>query len=132
MNCPYCYQPAEHVSNAEVYGKPYGRSHMIWLCRPCDAYVGCVNNTRKPKGTMAKKSLRMMRVKAHNAFDPLWRDGPLTRSEAYDAISRDFGFEVHIGQSDEARCLEIIVWVNKYRERNLPRRRMELRKVRRG
>lgn len=37
--CPYCGERAEFVDSAEVYhGQSYG---LIYLCRPCDAYVGC-------------------------------------------------------------------------------------------
>ena len=71
MNCPYCNNPAEWVSNAEVYGRPYGKSWMMYLCRPCDARVGCHQNSQTPLGTMANKELRGWRIKAHDAIDPM-------------------------------------------------------------
>lgn len=106
--CPHCGIAAEWVENSAIYGKRYGKSYMMWLCRPCNAYVGCHNNTRLPLGTMANKELRQWRIKAHDAFDPLWRNGAMKRDEAYVLLSRELGREVHIGQSDIEQCKEII------------------------
>ena len=52
------YQPAEFVENKEVYGKNFGQSFMMWLCRRCDARVGVhKNNPEKPLGTMANNEV---------------------------------------------------------------------------
>ena len=69
--CPYCEEPAVFTDSAEVYG---GRSYgMIYLCRPCQAWVGVHRGTETPLGRLANKELRRAKVAAHAAFDPLWK-----------------------------------------------------------
>lgn len=108
--CPYCNQPAEWVPNSAVYGRRYGNSWMIWLCRcqPGFVYVGCHQNTRQPLGRMANQELRAARIAAHNAIDPIWREGEMKRQAIYAWLRNRFGEEVHVGQSDLERCLEIV------------------------
>lgn len=108
MTCPYCGKPARWVSNSAVYGRPRGKSHMIWLCRPCGTYVGCHQNTRRPLGTLADGPTRKARSAAHRAIDPHWKSKRLTRSEVYRRLNQHFGEEVHIGASDAERCREIV------------------------
>ncbi len=108
MTCPYCNNPAEWVDNATVYGRRYGKSHMMWICRPCDARVGCHNNTKNPLGTMANAALRKVRMATHAVLDPLWKEKGLRRGEVYQALQRHFGHEIHIGESDETKCGLII------------------------
>ena len=108
MNCPYCINQAKWVENKEIYGRNYGRSYMVWLCNPCDAYVGCHNNTRKPLGVMANKETREWRKKAHAAFDPIWKNKILKRPRAYGFLERRLGYEVHIAESDVETCKKII------------------------
>ena len=108
MDCPYCHRPAKWVENKEIYGKNYGRSFMIWLCQPCNAYVGTHQNTKKPLGTMADRLTREWRKKAHEVFDPLWKEGHHSRDGAYILLSRKMGKETHIGESDVETCKKII------------------------
>lgn len=119
MNCPYCKKEAEWVENKEIYGKNYGKSVMVYLCQPCNAYVGCHNNTRKPLGIMANADTRKWRQKAHAVFDPLWQKifkrnstKRLNREAMYNRISNAFGCRVHIAESDIDRCKKIIEWCN--------------------
>lgn len=108
MICPYCNQPATYAPNEEYYGRRYGRSYMCYFCKPCDAYVGTHNNTEVPLGTMANKELRQLRRKAHHFFDKLWKNGKMSRSEAYEKLARTFKKETHIGESDIETCNLII------------------------
>lgn len=116
--CPYCGVPAKLVDSLEVYGRSYG---MIWLCRPCDAYVGVHfgHSTYKPLGTLAKKELRRLRQLTHQWFDPLWelkmkRDNVSkheARRAAYEWLAEQLGIsleECHIGMFNEARCKHVI------------------------
>jgi hypothetical protein len=112
VSCPYCGKQAEWCENKEVYGKNFGRSYMIYLCRKCDAYVGCHNNTIEPLGTMADKELRDWRQKAHALFDPLWQPDREKRKELYKEIAKSFGQVVHIAEADIEMCKNIIDWVN--------------------
>jgi len=108
MKCPYCGKQAEWVENKEIYGKNYGKSFMCWLCKNCDAYVGCHRNTKKPLGTMADKETREWRKKAHAIFDPFWKEWKMTRDEAYKMLETAMGKKTHIGESDIETCKIII------------------------
>lgn len=83
---------------------------MIWLCRTCDAFVGCHKNTRVPKGRfLAKRDLREARKRAHLVIDPLWQDGRYSRKFIYRELKNAFGREVHVGDTETpAECDEII------------------------
>jgi len=106
--CPYCGKEPEWVANEVVYGNRFGKSYMCYWCKPCDAYVGCHNNTRNPLGTMANKELRQWRMKAHAAIDPLWKSKQWSRGKVYKTLSDMFGREIHVGKSDIETCKEII------------------------
>ncbi len=117
MNCPYCHKEAIWTENKAIYGKNYGRSYMCYYCKPCNAYVGCHNNTRSPLGTMANAELREFRKKAHLEFDPIWRNrSQKNRGKLYAEISKSFGREIHIGESDMDTCKKIIDWCNEKRK----------------
>ena len=111
MICPFCHKPAEWVENKEVYGRNYGKSYMMWLCRKCDAYVGCHNNTHKPLGIMANAELRGWRITTHHIIDPLWKNGKYSRTQVYNILRQHFGKYIHIGSSDINMCQKIINFV---------------------
>ena len=102
--CPYCLEPAKLVDSEVIYGRSYGNS---WLCVPCDAYVGCHKGTNKPLGRLANKDLRQAKMKAHIAFDPLWKSKKMTRREAYIFLANKLGVETkdcHIGMFSIYQC----------------------------
>lgn len=83
--CPYCKKQSKHVNSSVIYGKDYG---MIYLCGPCDAYVGChKSNTTEAKGRLAKKELRELKKEAHLYFDKIWQLKIMSRHEAYKWLS---------------------------------------------
>lgn len=111
INCPYCQKPAKWVENKEIYGRNYGRSYMAWYCRPCDAYVGCHNNTKKPLGRMADRELREWRKKAKNKFIEVklngnWKNKKL-KSKAYLWLKDRLGKEFHFGDSTIDECKSV-------------------------
>jgi len=111
MNCNICGQQAEWVENKEIYGRNYGKSYMMWLCKACGAYVGCHNNTKKPLGTMADKELRELRMKCHALFDTLWKTGYMKRKEAYRFLMIKLNLtntEAHIGMFNKEICQKLI------------------------
>lgn len=105
VECPYCGRVAAYKSSAAIYGADYG---MVYLCQPCDAYVGVHRGTSKPKGTLANRELREWRQKAHMAFDGLWIDGsPFSRSGAYKWLADKMGIPLsrcHIAMFDASQC----------------------------
>lgn len=108
--CPYCHKEAEWVENKEIYGKNYGNSYMIWLCRTCKSYVGCHQNTKTPLGTIANTETREARKRVHAVIDPLWKQSPrrYKRKTVYIRLKEAFGKEIHVGESDIQQCEDII------------------------
>lgn len=130
MQCPYCHQEAIWCENKEIYGKNYGESYMIYLCRSCDASVGCHNNTRKSKGTMANKELREWRIKAHAEFDPLWRDEKLAgRKRCYRMMTHKLGLKkpLHMGEATIDICKDVI-FLTRYLREDLLKRKVDKQK----
>lgn len=113
MICPYCKKEAPWVPNSVIYGRLYGHSYMCYYCKDCDARVGCHNNTKYPLGTMADKELRTWRMKAHDAIDPVWKNGKRSRGAVYGILKDRFGKEFHIGSSTIEECKKVIDLVDK-------------------
>ncbi len=107
--CDYCSCPAVFTDSAEVYnGRSYG---MIYLCKPCRAYVGVHKGTKKPLGRLANAELRRMKIAAHYAFDHIWKDGHETRKCAYKWLAGELkieGNKCHIGMFDEDMCQKVV------------------------
>jgi hypothetical protein len=109
--CSHCNRVARFTNNQEVLQKPYGAWPYIWLCDRCGAYVSCHPGTRRPKGTLADRKTRAARVRAHQVFDPFWRDGRQTRAEAYAWLAEKLGLtsaQAHIGRLTLAQCNQVI------------------------
>src|SRR5690625_271368 len=112
--CDYCHRPARVVSGKMIYptwrrlwGKPY------WYCdnghEP--AYVGCHPGTKRPLGRLADSRLRLAKMRAHEAFDIIWRSRAMTRSGAYKWLSQQMGLpphKTHIGMFDMAQCEQVV------------------------
>jgi hypothetical protein len=109
MVCPYCGADSEYVDSSVIYGKSYG---MIYLCRPCDAYVGThKSEPTKAKGRLANRELRWEKIRAHAHFDFIWQNKHMTRSEAYVWLSKALGIDpelCHIGMFDISECEKVI------------------------
>ena len=68
--CPYCNGYTDLVDSIEVYQESHG---LIYICRPCKAWVGVMFNSDQALGPLAKSSLRVLRQEAHKWYDPLWQ-----------------------------------------------------------
>lgn len=112
--CPHCGNPGELVTGENLYPKRKDLwCRKFWLCRPCDAYVGCHKKTSAPLGTLANAELRMERGLAHSAFDPLWKGGEMERNEAYAWLCDQLGIDkkyCHIAMFDTETCRKV-VWI---------------------
>lgn len=106
--CPYCKKEAVWCENKEIYGKNYGNSYMCWLCKPCNAYVGCHNNGKKALGTLANAETREWRKKVHARIDPLWKTGKMSRGEVYKNLNRLFSKGFHTGEADIEMCKKVL------------------------
>lgn len=118
--CPYCGNKTEYVDSAVIYGKSYG---MIYLCKPCDAYVGVHRGSDKSLGRLANKELREAKKEAHYHFDKIAKTGLINkiwnefipdisnRNKAYLWLSKQMGIDkerCHIGMFDVEQCKKVI------------------------
>ena len=108
--CPYCHNKAILIDSRVIHGKSYG---LIWMCSPCKAWVGVHKNspTHKPLGSLAKEDLRILRMKAHEVFDSLWRKWGISRKEAYVYLQNLMDMtpeQAHIGRFNEYECRKLI------------------------
>lgn len=46
---------------------------MVYICKPCAAWVGVHTGTDKAKGRLANREFRSWKIEAHAAFDPIWK-----------------------------------------------------------
>jgi hypothetical protein len=112
--CAYCNSRAILVGGDRIY--PHRKdlySKNFWYCdnghNP--AYVGCHGDTRKPLGRLADSELRYWKSSAHRYFDPVWKQGKLSRSSAYKKLARLLKIQpehCHIGMFDIYRCKKVI------------------------
>lgn len=118
--CPYCGERTVFVSSSEVYfGKDYG---MIYLCRPCQAWVGTHKNSSRALGRIANAELRVYKQKAHACFDRLWKPWrfiiPSARNIAYTWLSLRLRVPIsrcHIGMFDVEECKHVVDLVTRPR-----------------
>lgn len=110
--CPECGHQAERVTGTDIYPDQEHLHHMLFYqCLPCDTRVGLNPRTGRPHGSLAGPELRRARQRAHRAFDPMWKSGGVTRSEAYAWLARQMGLpilECHIGMFDEEQCGQVV------------------------
>jgi len=108
MICPYCNQSAELKDSSVIYGKSYG---LIYICFPCNAYVGTHRGTNTPLGTLANSELRKLRKQCHSIFDIKWKSGKMSRFEAYVWLSKQLKIDInqcHIGMFDVDQCKKVM------------------------
>ena len=96
----------------------------LYVCHnypACNTYVAAHPNTDKPMGVPANGDLRNLRIQAHRKFDLIWKNGIMTREEAYRWFADSFGLslrDAHIGMCSEYRCREMIRLCNEVLARN--------------
>jgi hypothetical protein len=118
--CPYCGKESELIDSAEIYGISYG---PIYICRDCDAYVGCYTGTTNALGMLANKELREAKKRAHHYLDQLWMPNRTKRYRTYTWLSKQLGIPreiTHIGMSDVTKCNRIgEISIAKLKERGI-------------
>jgi ssDNA-binding Zn-finger/Zn-ribbon topoisomerase 1 len=112
--CPYCGSIAVLRKANEVYvNKIEDDDRLLLVCKnypECDTYIKADENGN-PKGVMANKELRHLRLVAHNYFDEIFRNNILSRSDAYKLLSDKLGIplqDTHMSNFDEYRCKKTI------------------------
>lgn len=69
------------------------------------ANVGFHRHRAEPGSPLARA-----RMAAHDAFDPLWKEGHMTRSEAYAWLAEKLGIrksDCHMVNFDQATCQQV-------------------------
>ena len=113
IKCPYCGSKALRHP-ASLVCKSAAPSEEVYVCSrypACNAYVYAHRGSRLPMGTLADPALRRKRRQAHIALDQLWKQGLMTRKEAYRWLQVQLGLpesEAHIGHFSEFRCEQVI------------------------
>lgn len=111
--CPYCGRKSVLVDGRKVYPhRPDLYSLSFYYCDAghSAAYVGCHKGTTQPLGRLADVYLRAAKKEAHAAFDPIWRSGTMSRSEAYSWLAKELSIpkkRCHIGMFDLDTCLKV-------------------------
>lgn len=110
--CPYCDTSSTLVGGDEIYPHRPDLAHKwFYRCVGCDAYVGCHPGSKRPLGRLANAQLRRAKNHAHAAFDPMWKNGPMKRSHAYQWLAKRLEIPVkdcHIGMMDEEMCQKVV------------------------
>lgn len=125
--CPYCEGKTDYVDSSIVYnGKSFG---MIYLCKPCRAWVGVHEGTDNALGRLANNELREYKKRAHAAFDPIWKTKSINniwkeylpktsnREKAYIWLSKQLGIKrenCHIGFFNVNICKRVILICNSF------------------
>lgn len=96
---------------------------MLYICKPCDAYVSVHKGTQRSLGRLANKELRQAKKDAHYYFDQIAKTNLINkiwpeyipnvsnRTKAYTWLSKmmdkpkDF---THIGMFDVSECNTVI------------------------
>lgn len=121
--CPYCTGPASLVAGGAIYpDRPDLARRRFWACMPCGAWCGIHENSQRcaPLGSLANAELRGQRQRVHKLLDPLWRDGKMTRPEAYAWLAKRLGMDVrrcHVGYFRDTQCLVAIAILEQHRAR---------------
>ena len=114
--CPFCQGEVEIQHHRQVYGgRSYGDWPWMYVCTTCGARVGMHPFTSIPLGTLADGPLRTARNNCKPAFEALWRDGSMTRGDAYAWLATALGipaaqchwglFDLDLCHRAEAACL---------------------------
>ena len=111
ITCPACGSRAYLRPASVVYGDKAPDPDAKY-------YVAAHRKTMLPMGTLADKALRKKRHDAHVALDSLWKNGIMSRKEAYRLLQLSMGLpaeEAHIAKFSAARCDEVIALSRRFR-----------------
>ena len=104
MICPEC--GADMILKKGKYNKFYG----------CVQWPECTGShgahaDGTPLGIPANKETKAWRIKAHDAFDRLWKQDGMRRKKAYRKLAMSMGLaeeDCHIGRFNIEQCEEVI------------------------
>lgn len=121
IHCPNCGAKATLHPASFVYGSSRSMDKYLYVCDrypACNSYVAAHRATLRPMGSLADAALRNKRIRAHRAFDQLWRSGLMTKKEAYQWMQAEFGLhedQAHIAQFGTYMCDRLIRACERFR-----------------
>jgi len=104
LACPECGAPM--ILRQGPHSMFYGCSRFP----QCRAAHGA-HQDGTPLGIPATEETKRYRMAAHKVFDALWRQGPLSRNQAYTWMAQVMGMtpeEAHIGRFTKEQCVVLI------------------------
>lgn len=96
FRCPHCGAAMILRPASEIYHDAKS-DRKLYVCHnypACNTYVAAHPNTDKPMGVPANGDLRNLRIQAHRKFDLIWKNGIMTREEAYRWFADSFGLNL--------------------------------------
>lgn len=103
--CGECGAPM--ILRESRHGKFYGCSRYP----ECRGTHGAHQEDGRPLGIPADKETKAARIKAHEAFDELWKGRQMTRTAAYQWMGEAMGLEPanrHIGRFTKEQCAQLV------------------------
>lgn len=110
LRCPECDAPM--VLRDSKYGPFYGCS--MYFATKCPGSHGA-HPDGAPMGTPANQAAKAARIRAHDAFDHMWRGMGMRKNDAYRWMAKAMGLsedEAHIGMFTIAQCEKLIAAVD--------------------
>lgn len=107
LTCPECGAPMR--LRPSKFGLFYGCT--AWADTKCSGGHGA-RSDGTPHGVPANKETKEARQAAHFVFDHLWKNGHMSRSDAYRWMQRTMGMspdEAHIGRFTRDQCKALVL-----------------------
>lgn len=115
FRCPHCGAAMILRPASEIYHDAKS-DRKLYVCHnypACNTYVAAHPNTDKPMGVPANGNLRNLRIQAHRKFDLIWKNGIMTREEAYPAtVGADYtirDYRITVSETKVRSEMELIV-----------------------
>lgn len=115
INAPSC--PEHNLKMVKRKSKFPGRP-FFWGCEmyPLCTYRIGAHPSGEPLGTPADPETRQWRIKAHDAFDRVWKQWGYTREEAYNLLSLLMNVplkDAHIANFNLEQCKKVVAECDK-------------------
>lgn len=124
VECPYCSHRVVIMHHRDIYsGRVYSDWPWMYVCDHCGARVGMHPFTAIPLGTLADDKLRSERSRCKPAFEDIWKNGLMQRTEAYRWLANQLGIpveECHFGLFDADLCQRALTACVRYHRTHPP------------
>lgn len=118
--CQYCNTPSILRPASFIYPGRHDILKNFWACNNgCDAYVGTHGNgdwINFPLGELSDSELRTLKKKAHELFDPIWKNKIYPRGYCYKWMQKILELpepDAHIGELNVEQVSRLIQSLNK-------------------